>query len=52
MSQTIPWLGRSNVVSDMINMLDFMDYHLTELNLVEEGNSSLGLKAEVSLPFM
>jgi hypothetical protein len=25
---------------------------LQELNLVEEGNSSLGLKAEVSLPLM
>jgi len=26
--------------------------NLTELNLVEQGNSLLGLKAEVSLPLM
>ena len=40
----------SLVHGDSINPLDINKHQ--ELNLVEEGNSSLGLKAEVSLPFM
>jgi len=33
-----------------VSPLSFKEFQ--ELNLVEEGNSSLGLKAGVSLPFM
>jgi len=38
------------VHGDSINPLDINKHQ--ELNLVEQGNSSLGLKAEVSLPLM
>jgi len=49
---------RSKVLTMFVNLVhgDRVNPHLTntsqELNLVEEGNSSLGLKAEVSLPLM
>jgi len=44
--------ANSNLVSRGSTSEPFDINKLQELNLVEEGNSSLGLKAEVSLPLM